>query len=371
MQAVVVFDQWTSHERALCARLSGASVELGPARIAVARSHGVHLLLADGLTNQERATEWGSELTRSLRVAAALETRRDDALREVLEAFGAAGVVPLLLKGAALAYTVYPQPWLRPRADVDLLVERGDRDRAEVMLQSLGWTRDPESNAEFASTQRHYSKAHTSGRAEYLDLHWKIANPPVFADALAYGELRARSLPVDALGPQARTLADGDALFLACIHIAAHHADHPRIIWLLDVHRLAQRLSPAEEDRFLTLTEQRGMRAVCRHVLEAAGRGFGDARAGTLAGRIAVDGSSELSARVLRPISRAGLLRADLAALVGWRARVRLICEHLFPSATYLRSTYPTWPSALLPIAAVHRIVVGAPKWLRSPKKQA
>jgi hypothetical protein len=58
-------------------------------------------------------------------------------------------------------------------------------------------------------------------------------------------------------------------------------------------------------------------------------------------------------------------VRADLAALPTWRDRTLLIAEHLFPSFGYLQSRYPRCPKALLPAAAVHRIVAGAPKWFK------
>jgi len=356
-------------ELAICARLGGSRDQLDGLRIDVARRHGVHLLVAGTLTSEEVATGWGKELLRELRSAAAFQTRRDECLRALLDALAAAGILAMVFKGAALAHTLYEQPWERPAADIDILIDRTDRERCETVLRAEGWQRDPESNAELASTQRHYSKTLPSGRTEFVDLHWKVVNPPLFADVLAHGDLRPSAVPIGALGPGAWTLADGDALFVACIHLAAHHAEQPRLLWLLDVHRLGERLTTAHEARFLSLVERRGMRAVTRHVLDAAARCFGGARVTALAKAIPAERAVEPSAQVLRPLSRAMLVRADLAALGSWRDRAALIREHLFPSSEYLRTVYPGWPTALLPVAALHRIVTGAPRWLRSPRK--
>ena len=297
-----------------------------------------------------------------------MQARRDDVVRGVLAAFDAGGIAPLLLKGAALAHTLYAEPWLRPRADIDLLIAHRERDQCDAVLRTEGWTRDPESNGELASTQRHYSKTLPSGRTEFVDLHWKVANPPLFADVLGYADLLSRAVTIPVLGPAAQTLAESDALFLACVHIAAHHAQQPRLLWLLDVHRLAERLRPADERHFQSLAERRQMRAVCRHVLALAGSCFRGARVTALADSIPDVGLVEPSSRVLNPVSRATLVRADLAALDNWRDRAALIREHLFPSATYLRAIYPGWPAAFLPLAALHRIVSGAPKWFRSTR---
>jgi hypothetical protein len=365
----VDLERFTADELAICARLSGSRDQLDELRIDVARRHGVHLVLAGTLTSHELATGWGRELLRELRTAAAFQVRRDDLLRGLLDALSADGILPLVLKGAALAHTLYDQPWERPAADIDLLIDRADRERSETILRTDGWLRDPESNAELASTQRHYSKTLPSGRTEFVDLHWKIANPPLFADVLAYGDLASRAVPIGVLGSGARTAAEEDALLLACVHIAAHHAEQPRLVWLLDVHRLGERLTAAHEARFLSLVESRGMRAVTRYVLDAAARCFGGARVTALAEAIGTAPAVERSAQVLRPLSRAMLVRADLAALGSWRDRVALLREHLFPSTEYLRTVYPGWPTALLPVAALHRIVAGAPKWLRSPRR--
>src|SRR4051812_7289767 len=65
--------------------------------------------------------------------AAVDDERRRLALREsvahgemvrVAGAFAAAGLRAPILKGSALAYTHYPEPWVRPRFDLDLIVHR-------------------------------------------------------------------------------------------------------------------------------------------------------------------------------------------------------------------------------------------------------
>jgi hypothetical protein len=61
------------------------------------------------------------------------------------------------------------------------------------------------------------------------------------------------------------------------------------------------------------------------------------------------------------------LLRGDLLMHEGWRARLSFLGGHLFPNASYMKSIYPRWPAAVLPIAYIDRIVRGAPKWFRRP----
>ena len=58
------------------------------------------------------------------------------------------------------------------------------------------------------------------------------------------------------------------------------------------------------------------------------------------------------------------VLRDDLRALPGWRARLTLLKEHLFPGATYMRTSYA--PGSTAPVLWLYlgRIVTGARKWL-------
>lgn len=358
---------------ALSVRLAGGSAPLAGDDIALARRHGVHLVLAISLTEMERAEPWARDLLRELRTAAAFQERRDALLREAIEALAAASADVLVIKGAALAHTIYPEPYVRPRVDVDLLVDRADLARADRVLEAEGWLRDAESDAEWVSGQRHYTKAlGSSGRVERLDLHWRVVNPLVFAEALSFAELRERAVPVASLGPSARTPAIGDALLLACLHRLAHHADDtsaPALLWLHDISLLVARLDAAGRSRFFAIAGRPSLRQACRAGLAEAADRLGSTAAAALAADLPASRRDDPGARFLERASPYALMRADLAVLPSWRERAALVREHLFPSMKYMRARYPRCPAALLPLAAVYRIAAGAPAWLR--KKRA
>ena len=113
------------------------------------------------------------------------------------------------------------------------------------------------------------------------------------------------------------------------------------------------------------------MSAVCRHALTETERWLGTGAAAALAAMLPADAGSELSAAWMQQRTRAGRLVRELASLGGWRERAMLLREHLFPSAAYLRAKYPRCPERLLPVAALYRILAGAPAWLRSGSRQA
>lgn len=60
-------------------------------------------------------------------------------VRDLLGRLAQAGVPVLLMKGVPLASTHYPEPWLRPHTDYDLLVRHEDVDRARRVLSTAGY----------------------------------------------------------------------------------------------------------------------------------------------------------------------------------------------------------------------------------------
>jgi hypothetical protein len=64
----------------------------------------------------------------------------------------------------------------------------------------------------------------------------------------------------------------------------------------------------------------------------------------------------------LRPVD---VLAADLRALAGWRARARLLREHLFPRRDYLRTLEGRLGNAPAPLLYARRIVRGASRWFK------
>jgi hypothetical protein len=346
---------------AVCARLRGEPVVIGPEMIACARANGVHLVLAESLSAAEARNH--PELRADLLAAAALDAVRDRVAADAIAALCSAGVRVLTMKGAGVAHRWYSHAFARPRHDLDLLVDAPDIARAHLALVAAGWRPEAETPAMEASAQRHYQRP-IGPLAEQLDLHWRVSNVRVFADVVSFAELDARAVAVPALGPSARTLSLPDALWLACAHRVAHHADAVYLLWLWDIHRLVSALARDDAAEWIALVERTRTRAVCARGLERAGRCFGTPVAPLIAA-LRAPHAAEPSAQFLDARSMAAIVASDLRAARGWRLRGRVMREHLFPPRAYLRARYPRWPFSLLPLAYAYRIVRGAPAWLR------
>jgi putative nucleotidyltransferase-like protein len=286
-------------------------------------------------------------------------------LQAAIATLEAGGIEPIVFKGAALAHTHYPQSWLRPRRDADLLIAPEQRGRTSEILIALGYQQPPMIAGELISYQTMFVREHSIGVEHVLDVHWKIADRQTVADALTYDELRARSARITVRGTGMRVPSPIDALLIACIHRAAHHQDADNLIWIYDIHLIASGLTAEEWTRFADLAMERQVSLLCARGLRLAADCFHTQIPDAVRDRLS--GKREASAiflrRDLRGVDR---LAADLRA-VGPRRAPRLLKEHLFPPVSYIKAKYGVRHAALVPAFYAYRIAAGAADWLRRP----
>jgi hypothetical protein len=238
------------------------------------------------------------------------------------------------------------------------------------VLARRGYIEPPYCDELFSQFQMQRTDAF--GIHHVIDVHWKISTQPVFADVLTHEELRARAVPIPALGPAAAGASSVDALLLACIHPVMHHQNADRIMWTCDTHLLASRLTHDEFHTFARRAREKRVAAVCARQLRRAHAWFEtQVPAGVL---------NDLDANVAEP-SAAYLAshrswRHELASSVGALPRVgdrlALLRDVLLPSPAYMLGAYglrgkPIGPW-LLPALYVHRNVRGAWKILMGKK---
>jgi Uncharacterised nucleotidyltransferase len=151
------------------------------------------------------------------------------ALHGVLRALQDLGVAVIVLKGAALAETVYPNGALRPRRDTDLLVRAEDLARVETTLEALGYelTVGPHSKAWWREEHYHWTfrQPNPPPFDVPLEVHWHVERPrrPFSIDLEG---LWQRARPATIAGVNSHILAPEDGLLYLCLH-ACHHAGAP------------------------------------------------------------------------------------------------------------------------------------------------
>jgi hypothetical protein len=375
----------------LCALLRGASnawpaePELAERLLAVSRRHGVAMLLYQRLKSGPAWSQVPSSIRQPLeRQAANLTTRdllRGRELAAVLLAMADAGVETLLIKGAALAHQIYPAAVLRARQDSDLLVREAEREMAARVLAERGY-REPEldrsinAQPQTGHHQSSYLRRDPHGLVHAIDLHWRISDTPLFAELFSFDELAGAAEPIPALGPKAQGLGPVHALLLACLH-RIHHAQEPdlgdaspfygsdRLIWLWDIHLLAQGLTADQWAGFQTLSSEKRLVAICRDGLRAARYHFATQLPDAM--RAAVSESEDADDIPLAQLagSHAKRLLTDLRTLPDWQLRAARLREILFPPADYMLRRYGTERRWRLPFLYLHRALAGLLKYRR------
>jgi hypothetical protein len=331
-------------------------------------------LLCSRITAGESGGDWPAEICAALSQRAREETAREMLRREeiagVLCAIAAAGVRAIVLKGTALAYTVYEAPMARPRLDTDLLIDGADAAAARAVLAARGYAAPPYCDDLFAQFQM--ERTDEFGLRHVFDVHWKISTQPVFAGVLTFEEMLPRAVAIPPLGPSAVAPCAVDALLLACIHPAMHHQNTERVLWAYDSHLLASRLANAEFAEFARRARQNNVAAVCAHALRLAHRLFGTVLPADVMAELSM-AADEPSAEYLTFNRRwHHELVSSVRGLPRFMARARFVRDVLLPSPSYMIGVYGLHDKPLarwlLPALYVHRNVRGAWKILMGKK---
>jgi hypothetical protein len=173
------------------------------------------------------------------------------------------GIELRVLKGAALAHTVYPDPALRSFGDIDLLVRAHDYDHAVSLLVDAGGA------PRFAEPRPGFTRRFGKGvcvespEGFEIDVHCSLVLGP-FGLALDTDDLFTEPLHFELGGTSLPALPPVPRFLHACVH-AAIGAPSPRLMPLRDV---AQLLLTTDLDTAAVLDVARRWR--CRVVVQRA-----------------------------------------------------------------------------------------------------
>lgn len=296
-----------------------------------------------------------------------IEDLRQLELRRIARALEKNALPSLIVKGAAFAYTLYPEPHLRMRGDTDFLISEPSRQAVARVLESLGYSRELQIPGELAMYQEPYSRQPAPGFNMVLDVHWRLSNQEVFARIFAFDELCKEAVSIPALG--LRTISDVDALVLAGVHRVAHHKRSRALIWLYDMYLLSERMSEHELQVWAEKVTRLRVVEVCRDGLLETLEDFPGANLQKLLDLLPEKASGEEPSQAfLGKQSDLELLWSDFSSLSGWQ-RFRWLREQLLPPLDYMRSRYRTGNPLRLAYLYVWRVLHGL--WARSKARSS
>ena len=263
--------------------------------------------------------------------------------RRVLGLIAEARIPGLLLKGSALAYWAYAQPQLRACSDVDLLLS--SREAAEQLsdrLTASGFER-AKTSGELVAYELLCRRPVSGDWHVEIDIHWRLANSPLFANVFTFDELMADSVALPNLAPNARGLGPVHALMHACVHRALNLSIGvgDKLKWQYDLELVRADFTSADWRRLVDVSIKKGLAGVILDAIENAARTFQSQLPHHWTTALASAESAEiLDARRLSDWHY--MQRMTFKSLPTAFLKLRWLWQRLFPSLDYLRYLYGT-----------------------------
>jgi hypothetical protein len=286
-------------------------------------------------------------------------------LQEIIEAFREKGVRVLVLRGPALAFSLYADPAMRPSSDLDLLVRPERVVQARGILEKLGYTclaKRFETARDFFREECfvHQKNPRNTFPVDLHWVHWELH--PFFrgSEEVGIDDLFQRAWKVETPNLAFETLHPLDYLIHSAIHLVMIHKNEMRLSWIHDTALLAQHLQVPDDWETL---QERSVAWRARLPLEQCLK-----MAQVWAGLELPEGFDDFSTWP-RPTEDESavwadtmhhhwvtiLLKRSLANPSLLLKRVPSLLRLLFPHPDIVRFCYPTSSKWLLPVSYVRR----------------
>ena len=295
---------------------------------------------------------WPQELCDSIREEARLqalwEAEHHPFIASLIETAQKSGIPAIIMKGTALAYSLYADPAHRRRGDTDLLIRPGDLTQMRTVLNELGWVRHGQPRL----SQEDWTAPSQSGLTHVVDLHWAVSNAPEIARGLPVEDYFISMQELPLLSANAHGPSAVHQLLQASVNQASHRLEGMsddaedilggrRLIWACDYHLITREFDSAQWDELiekalvarLAGTLRKGLALametlgteVPNYVMEALQRGAKDDRA----------------AAYFDAPSAAARFAADFRASKSLAAKAHLVKVHILATPQLLHARYP------------------------------
>lgn len=285
-------------------------------------------------------------------------------LSDILDAFVAENISALVIKGPALALTLYPSPAARPCSDIDLLVRPDEYLKARSVLDRIGYRcgyRRFENFRELFNSEP-FSHRTDSTKPYEVDLHWNIFQYHGLKRGNDADEFFDRKITVETPRLTFHTLGTVDALIQAAFHLVLHHPESLRLIWISDIALLCQKLVGRKDwEDFFNITSEFKLNLAMKEALKLAHLWFG----------LQVQEEYEGLMQQLKPEEteknewdyltnpQATDIRIN-GYLENFRKspnKIRYLMNFLLPSPEYIKATFPPSKIRPLPFSYIRRWV--------------
>ena len=196
--------------------------------VSVSYAHGIAPLIYHSLVKSDVIGQVPATAAQTLRSSYYTNTARNsllyDDLKRLLLALRQEKINAIVLKGAALAETVYAHRALRPMLDIDLLVRKEKVAEVETKLLAMGYFLDERERSKRYYQQHHYHFPFTKSSAISTEIHWHIKRP-IDPFKIDIDGLWERSQPINIADVEALLFAPEDLVLYLCQHFWKHRLE--------------------------------------------------------------------------------------------------------------------------------------------------
>lgn len=287
-------------------------------------------------------------------------------LQHIINKFADEGLPLIVLKGAALAETVYENIALRPMVDVDILVRPSQVDFALAILSEMGYQPvDPEVHQGTLTQYENELLLHKLGDFNVaLELHWNLLDSPHYQ----------RKIDIEWFWQTAETaqISETPSLVLGAeallLHLSSHimlHHQGAGLLWLHDVAEVLVRYrSSMNWETVLNKAREYDLVLSLKNILNRVNDQWALELPEEVVGQINRLQPSAREIQVFewlsapeRPVAQR--FWVDLATSSSWKNRIGYAWRNLFPRPSYMIQRYEIKNRYLLPLYYPHRWLKG------------
>lgn len=287
------------------------------------------------------------------------------ALGQIIENLAQEHIPVMVLKGGALAQTIYPDPGVRPMADLDIVIPKEDFKRAVSLLYEMGYIKyGPPAPSQWLAPWLYYDLKLKGGGYETiaLEVHWNILagdadwrNPPIvwFWEQTEQVHIPNQT-PLTILSPTAQLM------YLSSHQVLKHGNAETSLLWVYDLH-LLWKLQQTRIDLAMLCRMSRSFHwgyAIAK-ALRTTQDMFGTSIPATLLDDLE-RGVPQFEKRLVEKLE-SDMNRVEkgflMVSSLNWRARLVILITRLFPSHEFMGWKYTIKPVWLLPLFYPYRWV--------------
>ena len=291
-------------------------------------------------------------------------------LGRLLVGFDQEQIPVILLKGCALAVTIYPDMGLRPMVDLDILVPEAQVDCVSDLLTQQGYAPFVETVIGFQRALRNEQAFSREGRIPIaVDVHWHLMAGKYYSTRIPVAWFWERTTQATVGEQTARVLLPEAQLLQLAAHLALHHSGEG-MLWSFDIALLLERYRDRIDwDEVIEAAHSFGLDQIVKTTLAQVFEIWG----------VSVPDRARFVLKRDRPSVTAHLLSVvhtaaydgtratwDALSTPGFRNKLAYLRLLVFPSSDYMRERYAVSDTRWLPLYYIRRIGTGTSMLLRS-----